>query len=340
MARYSGSGWHFQSIRHSNARKYGRAGGKYAIHTAIMKGRIARIKNEKDFDEIGREICLLAKNDKLDEKSLDKLFTPFKKKEEELKYKKNYGKTLIKQEGTITTYKNTYEPNETATITENQGRTHFKNKEHRDEVAKILKSKGYKIKMDMSHNQRLHPEYIADYEGTYETGFGNADYQTFWNKLYNIEIIDKKNYGKSENITIPRPKGLRANDLPIQIKMIVPSTTNNNQPIGDEEFNKRIEEVKKYFDKKFGADTTITDTGGYFDGDKWITEKGNIVESSTTIDKYKKNINDVVKFIRQKRKDYGQDSMFLGIEGRSYIIPNKNYIDDDKSVKKKPILVT
>ena len=29
MARYNGSGWHLQSIRHSNARKYGRAGGTY-----------------------------------------------------------------------------------------------------------------------------------------------------------------------------------------------------------------------------------------------------------------------------------------------------------------------
>lgn len=29
MTRYSGSGWHRQSLRHSNARKYGRAGGKY-----------------------------------------------------------------------------------------------------------------------------------------------------------------------------------------------------------------------------------------------------------------------------------------------------------------------
>lgn len=29
-ARMSGSGWHKQSVRHSNARKYGRAGGKYS----------------------------------------------------------------------------------------------------------------------------------------------------------------------------------------------------------------------------------------------------------------------------------------------------------------------
>ena len=30
MTKYSGSGWHFQHVRHSNAKKYGKAGGKYA----------------------------------------------------------------------------------------------------------------------------------------------------------------------------------------------------------------------------------------------------------------------------------------------------------------------
>lgn len=29
MSKYSGSGWHFQHTRHSNARKYGKAGGTY-----------------------------------------------------------------------------------------------------------------------------------------------------------------------------------------------------------------------------------------------------------------------------------------------------------------------
>jgi hypothetical protein len=33
MAKYSGSGWHFQSVRHSNARKYGKAGGTYAKYS-------------------------------------------------------------------------------------------------------------------------------------------------------------------------------------------------------------------------------------------------------------------------------------------------------------------
>ena len=45
MARYSGSGWHKQSIRHSNARKYGKAGGTYKTYLPALldeKGRLLR----------------------------------------------------------------------------------------------------------------------------------------------------------------------------------------------------------------------------------------------------------------------------------------------------------
>lgn len=48
MAKYSGSGWHKQSIRHSNARKYGKAGGRYAIVVKDLrwhKGSLAHSKN-------------------------------------------------------------------------------------------------------------------------------------------------------------------------------------------------------------------------------------------------------------------------------------------------------
>lgn len=45
--RYNGSGWHRQSVRHSNARKYGRAGGKYLTYQDK--------KNIKNFKEIARK---------------------------------------------------------------------------------------------------------------------------------------------------------------------------------------------------------------------------------------------------------------------------------------------
>ena len=37
MAKYNSQGWHYQSTRHSNARKYGKAGGTYARHREFLK---------------------------------------------------------------------------------------------------------------------------------------------------------------------------------------------------------------------------------------------------------------------------------------------------------------
>jgi hypothetical protein len=49
MSKYSGSGWRNQSQRHSNARKTGRAGGKYATHPiagGLSKKSIPQVKKE------------------------------------------------------------------------------------------------------------------------------------------------------------------------------------------------------------------------------------------------------------------------------------------------------
>jgi hypothetical protein len=58
MARYNGSGWHFQSGRHSNARKTGRAGGVYAnwrnppdVFKDRIKGGLADGVNPKYLDQ-------------------------------------------------------------------------------------------------------------------------------------------------------------------------------------------------------------------------------------------------------------------------------------------------
>jgi hypothetical protein len=64
----------------------------------------------------------------------------------------------------------------------------FQSKETRDAVAKWLKAKGIKTKKGTSRGQQLHPEFVQDFVGTYETGFGNADYQTRWGTLYRLSL--------------------------------------------------------------------------------------------------------------------------------------------------------
>ena len=45
MTKYSGRGWYRQSIRHSNARKYGRAGGKYSDNWRYPKDLFSNKRN-------------------------------------------------------------------------------------------------------------------------------------------------------------------------------------------------------------------------------------------------------------------------------------------------------
>jgi hypothetical protein len=64
MAKYNGSGWHRQSIRHSNARKYGRAGGTYKV----VELPIYQIKGKQYYRDVrlGEYRNVKDPNDRLD----------------------------------------------------------------------------------------------------------------------------------------------------------------------------------------------------------------------------------------------------------------------------------
>lgn len=80
MAKYSGKGWHFQSTRHSNARKYGKAGGKY--RTPIYAGD----KLIGYFNIVGFKGKTLKEREDYNKKWLKKYHT---------EKKKHYGKTAV-----------------------------------------------------------------------------------------------------------------------------------------------------------------------------------------------------------------------------------------------------
>ena len=56
MAKYNGMGWHKQSIRHSNARKYGRAGGKYAGWRTMTSAQRHNAKQERIMENWHQEL--------------------------------------------------------------------------------------------------------------------------------------------------------------------------------------------------------------------------------------------------------------------------------------------
>lgn len=143
--------------------------------------------------------------------------------------------------------------------------------------------------------------------------------------------------------TIPPPPLKSSNNLPVQVSMIVPSTKNvkgKSVDISDRELAKRVNETKKEFDVTFGGDSAISEVGSYYDGEKLVNERGVIVESSTSIPKYKKNIKKISEFVEKKRQDYNQQTMAVKVEGRLFVTPKQDFIADDKKTKNKMIPVT
>lgn len=66
----------------------------------------------------------------------------------------------------------------------------FLSKSRRDARAKELKSQGKMVFRRSAGPVQLHPEYLQDAseEGiTFQTGFGNTDYQRVWSKIYIVE---------------------------------------------------------------------------------------------------------------------------------------------------------
>ena len=66
----------------------------------------------------------------------------------------------------------------------------FMSKSNRDIAFKlILKDiNSPAVKKSSVSGQLIHPEYIEDYVGEIETGFGNSMYQTYFKKLYKIMV--------------------------------------------------------------------------------------------------------------------------------------------------------
>jgi hypothetical protein len=243
MAKYNNSGWHFQSVRHSNAKRYGHAGGAYSKVTYSKKvpEGYAFVDWKDDEGKIWKDVM----------------------PKDALKYNANISLRATKI-------------------------TLSKDDEWRDE--QIKKS--------------------------------------------------SKHYGSPSLQYIPVPDGLSdANNFPVQVSTIVPSTDKEQKPVSPEEFDKRKDEMKNEFDKAFGADTKIEEVGSYWDGKQKVVEDGAIVESSMSRERYKKNIDEALKIIKEKGEEWGQQSMMVGIEGRKFLIPKQKDLDSDKDFEKRPIQI-
>jgi len=124
---------------------------------------------------------------------------------------------------------------------------------------------------------------------------------------------------------------LNTNNLPLQFGIIVPKTKGKNV-LTQKQFMERVNKEKQWFSINFGGDTSVKDVGSYWDGKKLVKEPGSIVWSSMSIKTYYKNMNKLVERIKQDKKNWQQQSVLFKIEGRDFIYPKQDFIDDDKEV--------
>ena len=117
------------------------------------------------------------------------------------------------------------------------------------------------------------------------------------------------------------PLSNQSTHLPIQVAIVVPSTKEKSKPLTDTGFKKRVETTAKEFSERFGGDTSIKGKGDYTSNGKLIREDVVVVESSMTKKDYLKNKKEIENFIKEKQKNWGQESIGYRFEDDFYIYP-------------------
>lgn len=134
---------------------------------------------------------------------------------------------------------------------------------------------------------------------------------------------------------------VRANRLPVQFSVIVPSTKLNKK-ITPRAFQKRIDSEKRFMDRTFGGDTTVRAVGSFVlrkgRKDILIKERNAIVESSTIKRVFNSKRRSLVRHIKLRQKQWKQNSILFKIEGESFIFPRQKFVAHQRS--KRDILIT
>lgn len=111
--------------------------------------------------------------------------------------------------------------------------------------------------------------------------------------------------------------------LPVEQAVIVPSTKGikNQKPISKKEFDKRIDDTRKFFYQKYGGFTSVKTTGGYVSKDgRVIKEKGAKVTSFSSKADYNKDPKATFKQSSKWAKEWKQESISYENEGDMYLI--------------------
>ena len=120
------------------------------------------------------------------------------------------------------------------------------------------------------------------------------------------------------------PKADKMFHLPVEMAVYVPSTSNVDKQIGDNEMRKRVDEVSVTLSNMFGGYTSSEAIGGYVATDKsLVNEKIIRVVSYSTKDSFNKNKNELMNKLAKWAAEWGQEAVGYEYEGDLYYIDAK-----------------
>lgn len=116
-------------------------------------------------------------------------------------------------------------------------------------------------------------------------------------------------------------KGVKGSfELPIETFTIVPSTKDKTKKISTKAFNKRVKQTVRKLRSLFGGSTRVKGHGEYKLKGKYVPEKVAIVYSYAKRNRFLKKKKEWIAWVKKKRREWGQDSMAIGIENDLYYV--------------------
>ena len=142
---------------------------------------------------------------------------------------------------------------------------------------------------------------------------GNKGVSLGSNSKQRREELLKKDLGDPHKIEFPK----KSKNV-YHATVYVPSTKQQNGKevqIGKAEHLKRAEETRAFLDKTFGGTTKVKAEGSWID-DKGIVRRDSIFKAETfaTRKDYAANDKKLEKWLKKKKKAWGQDSLSYGYE--------------------------
>ena len=124
---------------------------------------------------------------------------------------------------------------------------------------------------------------------------------------------------KKEKLDFPNKEQID-NSLNVNFKLIIPSTKNESNKVSDKVFRNRIDQVIKFLANIFMGSTINNAIGTYQYKNEVIKEDVAIISVFTNEEIYNKHDKILKKYIKNKKKIWGQDAMGFEYQSAFYLI--------------------